>query len=654
MDYDFSGYATRNDLKCSDGRTIRGGAFRHQDGQKVPLVWQHQHNDPDNVLGFAYLEHRDDGVYAHAKFNSTAKAGTARELVEHGDVESLSIYANGLKQKGDDVIHGQIREVSLVLSGANPGALIDNVSFRHGDGYDDSEDEAVIFTGLPIQHSSSDEEAPVDKIEHADDRTVQDVFDGMTEEQKNVVYFMLGQALEGDGDAAHSDDPDDPDDSDDSDDSITHSSMEGTPMTRNVFEQDDAPVTRGGTLTHSQLMTILQDGRKLGSFKESVLAHAEDYGITNIEVLFPDAKAIDTHPEWITRKMEWVEGILTGARKIPWSKIKSLSADLTHEEARAKGIIKGNMKKEQFFSIAKRETGPKTIYKKQKLDRDDITDSTEFDVVQWLWVEMNFMLREEIARAILIGDGREVDDPDKIDEDKIRPIAHDAAFYTDVVTVPAAVSGEALIEAILRGRPNYKGTGLPTMYTTEDILTDLILLKDKMGRRLYPTQAELAAALRVSNIVTVPVLEGAMTSDGDLLAVLVNISDYTIGSTRGGEITKFDDFDIDFNQYKYLIEGRMSGALTRHKRAQVIVRSAGTSVTPTVPTFVASTGVLTIPSKTGVVYKNQDTDATLTAGAQTPIDIGVTISVVAVPSTGYYFPHNIDTDWDFVGTTDLA
>lgn len=650
MDYDFSGYATRNDLKCSDGRTIRGGAFRHQDGQKVPLVWQHQHNDPDNVLGFAYLEHRDDGVYAHAKFNSTAKAGTARELVEHGDVESLSIYANGLKQKGDDVIHGQIREVSLVLSGANPGALIDNVSFRHGDGYDDSEDEAVIFTGLPIQHSSSGEELPVDKMEHADDLTVQDVFDSMTEEQKNVVYFMLGQALEGegDGDAAHSDD------SDDSDETITHSSMEGTHMTRNVFEQDDATVTRGGTLTHSQLTTILQDGHKLGSFKEAVLAHAEDYGITNIEMLFPDAKAIDTHPEWITRKMEWVEGILNGARKIPWSKIKSLSADLTHDEARAKGYVKGTMKKEQFFSIAKRETGPKTIYKKQKLERDDIIDMTEYDVVQWLWVEMNFMLREEIARAILVGDGREVDDPDKIDEDKIRPIAHDHEFYTDVVTVPAAVSGEALIEAILRGRPNYKGIGLPTMYTTEDILTDLILLKDKMGRRLYPTQTELAAALRVSNIVTVPVLEGAMTDDGDLLAILVNIRDYTVGSTRGGEITKFDSFDIDFNQQKYLIEGRMSGALTQHKRAQVIVRSAGTSVTPTVPTMVASTGVVTIPSKTGVVYKNQDTDATLTAGAQTPLDIGDTLSVVAVPSTGYYFPHNIDADWDFVGTTDLA
>ena len=647
MNYDFSGYATRNDLKCSDGRTIRGGAFRHQDGQKVPLVWQHQHNDPDNVLGFAYLEHRDDGVYAHAKFNSTAKAVTARELVEHGDVESLSIYANGLRQKGDDVIHGQIREVSLVLSGANPGAFIDNVSFRHGDGYDDNEDEAVIFTGLPIQHSSNDEEDPVDNIEHADDRTVQDVFDSMTDEQKNVVYFMLGQALEGEdeGDATHSDDSDDP---------ITHSSMEGTPMKRNVFEQDDATVTRGGTLTHSQLNTIVQDAQKLGSFKEAVLAHADDYGITNIEVLFPDAKAIDTHPEWITRKMEWVEGILNGARKIPWSKIKSLSADLTHEEARAKGYIKGTMKKEQFFSIAKRETGPKTIYKKQKLDRDDITDSTEFDVVQWLWVEMNFMLREEIARAILIGDGREVDDPDKIDEDKIRPIAHDHAFYTDVVSVPAAVSGEALIEAILRGRPKYKGIGLPTMYTTEDILTDLILLKDKMGRRLYPTQAELESALRVSNIVTVPVLEGAMTNDGDLLAVLVNMSDYTIGSTRGGEITKFDDFDIDFNQYKYLIEGRMSGALTKHKRAQVIVRSAGTSVTPTVPTFVAATGVVTIPSKTGVVYKNQDTDATLTAGGQTPLDIGETLSVVAVPSTGYYFPHNIDADWDFVGTTDLA
>ena len=641
---DFSGYATKNDLQCSDGRIIKRDSFKHQDGQKVPLVWQHQHDSPENVLGHAILENRSDGVYAYATFNSNSRALETKELVKHGDVEAMSIYANRLKQNGSEVVHGMIREVSLVLSGANPGALIDSVSFQHGDF--DIDDEAIIYTGLTIVHGDTEEETDIDTPDTPkdDDKTIKDVFETLNEEQKNVVLYMLGQALApSDNEAEHGDS--------DEDATINHgdiadSTPEGTSMAHNVFDQDEIS-TPSNTLTHSQLTTILQDGRKLGSFKDAVLAHAEDYGITNIEMLFPDAKAIDTHPEWITRRMEWVEGILNGARKIPWSKIKSLSADLTHEEARAKGYVKGTMKKEQFFSIAKRETGPKTVYKKQKLDRDDITDMTEFDVVQWLWVEMNFMLREEIARAILVGDGREVDDPDKIDEDKIRPIAHDHEFYTDVVTVPAAVSGEALIEAILRGRPNYKGVGLPTMYTTEDIVTDLILLKDKMGRRLYPTLAELAAACRVSNIETVPVLEGAMTSDGDLLAVLVNISDYTIGSTRGGEITKFDDFDIDFNQYKYLIEGRMSGALTKHKRAQVIVRSAGTSVTPTVPTFVASTGVVTIPSKTGVAYKNQDTDATLTAGAQTAIDAGKTISVVAVPATGYYFPHNIDADWDF-------
>ena len=649
MGFDFSGWATKNDLKCTDGRTIMHGAFKSDNGRKVPLVWQHNRNDPDNILGHAVLEHRDEGTYAYCSFNNSPKAQTAKEAVFHGDITMMSIYANRLKERGKEVIHGVIREVSLVLSGANPGAMIENLVFQHGDDYETDDTEAIIHTGLTLELI---EEPKKTELAHEDggedSETVQDVFNTLNEKQKNVVYFMIGQALDNEGDSAeHSDD-------NDADDAIEHndnSGKEGTSMTRNVFDQTDGGDIKTSTLTHSQLATLLEDGRKCGSLKDSLLAHADDYGITNIEMLFPDAKAISNTPEWITRRMEWVEGVLNGTKKIPWSKIKSMSADLTHEEARAKGYIKASMKKEQFFSIAKRETGPKTIYKKQKLDKDDITDITDFDVVAWIWVEMNFMLREEIARAILIGDGREVDDPDKIDEDKIRPIAHDDAFYTDVVTVPANVGGSSLVEAVIRARESYKGSGEPTAYMTRNVLNDMLLVKDKLGRRLYRNRAELAAELEVSNIVLVPVMEGHKTDDGDMLMFLVNLSDYTVGSTRGGEITKFDDFDIDYNQYKYLIEGRMSGALTKHKSAQVIVRTAGTMVTPTVPTFVASTGVVTIPSITGVTYKNQETDVTLTAGAQAAIVAGATISIVAVPNTGYYFPHNFDADWDFTRTT---
>jgi hypothetical protein len=400
------------------------------------------------------------------------------------------------------------------------------------------------------------------------------------------------------------------------------------------------------------MSTIINDAVKLGSFKESMLAHAGEYGITNIEVLFPDAQAIDSKPEWITRKMAWVEGVLNGTRKLPFSRIKSVSADLTFETARAKGYIKGDLKKDQFFALATRETTPKTIYKKQKLDRDDIIDITDFDVVAWLWVEMRFMLREEIARAILVGDGREVDDPDKIDETKIRPIAFDDTFYTDVVSVPANVDSIELVEAVLRARDAYKGTA-PSAYMTNAIMVDMLLSKDSLRRRYYNTKADLAAALGVQEIVEVPVMEGVMRDGAEVLMIIANLSDYAVGSTRGGEITTFDDFDIDYNQYKYLIEGRMSGALTQHKRAQVITRGAGTLATPTVPTFVSGTGVITIPTVTGVTYKVQGTGplgaagTTLSAGAQTALTSGQSQSIMAVPNTGYYFPHNFDADWVF-------
>lgn len=654
MDPDFSGYATRAGLKCTDGRTITPEAFQHMDGKQIPLVWQHRHDEPANVLGHAVLEHRADGMYAYGYFNETTAGQNTKALVEHGDVDSMSIYANQLVEKAKKVQHGNLIEVSLVLAGANPGAKIDYVRVAHGDGPDYEietlEDEAIIYNTAGT-------------IEHAAAKTYQDVYNSLDDDQKELVNFMVAEALSK-GSAKHSateapkvvdgevEKVEGQKTPETENKELTHSEENNT-MTRNVFENngkksgsDGEHVAPGGTLTHDQMQTIFDDAKKMGSFKEAFLAHAGEYGITNIEVLFPDAQAIDARPEWITRKMEWVEGVLNGTRKLPFSRIKSLSADLTHDEARAKGYIKATMKKEQFFEIATRETTPKTVYKKQKLDRDDIIDITDFDVVSWLWVEMRFMLREEIARAILVGDGREVDDTDKINENNIRPIAHDVEFYTDVVTVPANVGPVDLIESVLRARNKYKGTA-PNAYMTNEVMTDMLLARDKQGRRYTRTKAELAQEIGVNEIVEVPVMEGVQRDGGEILMVIVNLSDYAVGSTRGGEITTFDDFDIDYNQYKYLIETRLSGALMKHKTAQVIVRAGGTLATPLVPTFNESTGVVTIPTVTGVTYKNADTDVTLAPGAQPALAAGDSIEVVAVPDTGYYFPHNFDADWIF-------
>jgi HK97 family phage prohead protease len=661
VDHDFGGYATSFGLKCSDGRTITPEAFKHMDKQQIPLVWQHQHNSPENVLGHAVLEHRDKGMYAYCFLNETDAAKSTRVLVKHKDVNSLSIFATGLVEKNNKVLHGELGEVSVVLKGANKGAKIDYVRVAHGEGADlvieTLDDEAIIHSGMEIE------------LEHAQGgaETYQDVFNTLNEKQKALFEVMLAQAL---GEAKQSDDGEGDKPADDNDNkeddtegsNLQHGDKEGTLVTRNVFEQNkqgttgvtpgDDGVQRGGHLTHDQLQTLVDDAKKMGSFKESFLAHAEDYGITNIDVLFPDAQAIDNTPQWITRRLEWVEGVLNATQKLPFSRIKSLSADLTHEEARAKGYIKGTMKKDQFFTLAHRETTPKTIYKKQKLDRDDIIDITDFDVVAWLWVEMRFMLREEVARAILVSDGREVDDEDKITETNIRPIAFDDEFYTDVVTVPANVGSLDLVEAVLRNRYTYKGTG-PTAYMTNAVMTDMLLAKDSLNRRLFRTKAELAAELMVQDIVEVPVMEGVERDGGEILMIIVNLSDYAVGSTRGGEITPFDDFDIDYNQYKYLIETRMSGALTKHKRAQVFIRGTGTEATPTVPTFVPATGVITIPTVTGVTYKTQAAgplgaaNTTLASGAQTALTAGQSQSIVAVPNTGYYFPHNFDADWVF-------
>lgn len=643
--FDFSGFATRVDLKCGDGRTIRKDAFKDNDGQTVPLVWQHLHNDPSNVLGHALLENREDGVYAFCTFNESEAGKNSKLLVEHGDITALSIHANQLVQKGKDVLHGIIREVSLVLAGANPGALIDNLSIEHGDGsYENDATEAIIYTGELVSLVK-------DEVEHADPaaaggKTMQEVFDTLNEDQKDVVYAMLAHALEEgipDPSLSQSDDTEDEEeDTEDENEKLEHSEEGGKTMKKNVFDKTGDAAEKN-TLTHAQLLEVMAEAQKCGSFKEALTHAAVTYGIENIDYLFPDARNVTTAPEFIARRMEWVNRVISGAKHSPFSRIKSMSADLTLDTARARGYnIKGTMKKEEFFALAKRTTIPTTIYKKQKLDRDDIIDITDLDVVAWLKGEMRVMLDEEIARAVLIGDGREIDDPDKINEEHIRPVAFDDAFYAPVVTVATNIAADGIIEAIVRARTQYKGSGTPTLYTTDSLIIDLLLIKDKMGRRLYSTETELAAALRVSAIVPVEVMEALPT----LLGVIVNMTDYTMGADKGGNISMFDDFDIDYNQYKYLIETRMSGCLTKAGSALVIKRSAGTLVAPTVPTFVAATGVVTIPTKAGVEYLQDD--VAVSAGAQAAVASGATTEVVAVPATGYYFAHNTDADWTFV------
>lgn len=645
MEPDFSGYATKAGLKCTDGRTITPDAFKHQDKMTVPLVWQHGHNNVTNILGHAILEHREDGVYAHGYFNQTSQGQSAKVLVQHNDIKALSIYANQLVEKSKVVLHGAIKEVSLVLSGANPGAVIDFVAIQHDGGdIETLDDEAVIYTGLELQHSEITEEIDEEELAHAD-QTLQDLYDSLTADQKNLVHYMVGAALESATSASHAD-------GDDPEGDLTH--QEGNEdMSRNVFEQANTTGTvERATLTHDQLTTILDDAKKPGmTLKESFLAHAGDFGINNIELLFPDARNVQNSPEWISRRMEWVSTVLGGTKHSPFSRIKTMSADITLDTARAKGYVKGTLKKNEFFGLISRTTTPKTIYKKQKLDRDDIIDITDLDVVAWLKAEMRVMLDEEIARAILIGDGREPDDPDKIDENFIRPIATDDNFYTHQVSVGAAsVTGDALVDVMILNRQYYRGAGNPTMFTTESVLASMLIAKDSQQRRLYGSVQELATALRVSSIVTVPVMEGAQTDQGDILFILVNLSDYTIGADSGGAIAMFDDFDIDYNQQKYLIETRISGALTDYKKAMVFTRTPATNatlVTPATPTFVSGTGVVTIPATAGVDYKNGTTGAILTSGAQTALTSGQTLVVDADPQAGYRFPHNFDEDWSF-------
>lgn len=541
--YDFSGWATRNNLRCSDGRTIMKDAFKHNDGQTVPLVWNHQHNDPLNVLGHALLENRDEGVYAYCKFNETESGKNAKLLVEHGDVSALSIYANRLKQQGSNVIHGDIREVSLVLAGANPGAFIDSV-ISHGE---ESDDEAIIYTGEDISLFHADEKSE-------DEETIADVFNTLTEKQKTVVYAMIAQALE---EKEESEDYNDNDDSKGGNKTMKH----------NVFDNEDA---KKDVLSHSDMEAIFADAKRYGSLKDSVLAH----GIEQIDYLFPDAKNVTNTPQFIQRDMGWVQKVMNSVHRTPFSRIKSVLADITEDDARAKGYIKGKQKKDEVFTLLKRTTTPTTIYKKQKLDRDDVVDITDFDVVAWLKSEMRMMLDEEIARAILVGDGRLSSSDDKINEQNIRPIWKDDDLYT--IKAPVEVASNAtsdqkakeFIRTVIKARKNYKGSGEPTLYTTEDVLTDCLLMEDTTGRVIYDSVDKLATALRVKEIVTVPVMEGLSRTDSEgntlnLMGLIVNLADYNVGADKGGAVNMFDDFDIDYNAQKYLIETRCSGALIK-------------------------------------------------------------------------------------------
>lgn len=709
-DADFSGWATKTGIECSDGRTIGSTAFAHQDSKKVPLVWGHKHDGPTLVLGHAYLEQRDEGVYCHGYFNDSEKGRETKHLVEHGDVDSLSIWANNLKEvtKGrvKEVIHGVIREVSVVLSGANEGAKIERTSLAHSYDDDDELEDAIIYAYADVAELKHSEPRPGEhesemELEHADSDsdTINpvEVYESLSEDQKLAVNFLTGAAVEQaltDAGVAHSgmeelaesdpvevspdpaDNPegtepdspedapseDDPTDGDEPEDDPTNDNpegnlahQEGSDTMGNVFDRTQTATKQRERkhLSHDQFDTIMTEvqekGRKLS---EVFLAHAEEYGFgDDIDLLFPDAKSVTSQPELIARRTEWVAGVIDGATHRPFARIKSTAADITADEARARGYVKGNRKKDEVVRLLKRVTTPTTIYKKQKLDRDDIVDITDLDVVAWLKWEMRFMLEEELARAILISDGREVDDEDKINEDHVRPIAYDDDMYAHKVTLPSNSTPEMMIEAIIRARKNYKGTGRPAFYTTDDIITDLLMIKNKIGNYVYEDEEVLAKKLRVTRLIPVEVME----QTPDLLGIMVNISDYTIGADRGGQLSMFDDFDIDFNQFKYLIETRVSGALTKPKSAVVVRRTVGTQVTATAPVFTPATNKLTIPDIEGVEYYDVtdiENETQLISGET--YYVNDTVDIEARPASGYSFAHNVDADWTYAKNEDGA
>lgn len=593
--WDFAGWATKNDLKCSDGRIIRRDAFKVNDKQKVPLVWNHKHDSPEDVLGHAILENRDEGVYAYCYFNGTRNAQNAKEQVIHGDVTSLSIWANKLKQEGPDVVHGIIREVSLVIASANPGAFIESV-LSHGDPMEDYDDECILYCGTDLFLSHADDAGEKDKKDEPPKedpkdeskdggKTVKEVYDGFTEEQKKVVGIIVSEVKK---------------DADKKDDESSDEKKEDDDVKHNVFENEK----RVNILSHSDVERVFKDAKDMGSLKKAVeyhleeggvLAHAldttgmtkatgkQDYGINDASMLFPDYRSLNTPPEFISREMGWVQKVMNGVHHTPFSKIKSMYANITEDEARARGYIKGKQKKTEFFTTLKRTTASTTIYKFQKMDRDDVVDITDFDVVAWIKAEMRMMLEEEIARAILIGDGRQADDESHIPEDHIRPIATDVPLFNTKVTVDVAATAtraeiaSETIDSVIRARKNYKGSGNPTLFTTEDYLTEMLLLKDGIGHRLYKTEAELATALRVKEIVTVEVMEGYKVAHESkelpLIGIIVNMADYNVGADKGGEVNMFDDFDLNFNKLEYLIETRISGALVKPFSALTILEN---------------------------------------------------------------------------------
>ena len=651
--FDFSGWATRANLKCSDGRTIMKDAFKHNDGQTVPLIWNHRHGDPNEVLGHALLENREEGVYAYCKFNDTKNGKTAKLLVQHGDVDRLSIYANQLKQQGPYVMHGNIRELSLVLAGANPGAFIENVVMAHGEDTYELEDEARIFTDeyITLYHSDEEDEEEYKEdvntekgeeevednnkkesevIEHADtkeestnkadeakddsEETVADVFNKFSEKQKKAVYAMIGMALEKEkgsdsADVKHSDDSKDSED--DSEETVAdvfnkfsekqkkvvylmigqavedakkedvESKGGNNTMKHNLFDQQEE-VMDENVLSHSEMVAIIDEARtSKSSLKDVCIAH----GIEDIDIMFPDAKTLTNEPEFIKRNDDWVAKVLGGVHHTPFSRIKTIFADITAEEARAKGYQKGNLKIEEVFKLLKRVTNPTTVYKKQKLDRDDVLDIKDFNIFPWLKRELRMMLDEEMARAFLIGDGRDPVDQanDKIDEECIRPIWKMEELFTVKYPVPVKASAtgseraKAFITATVKSRKLYKGSGMPAMFMPEDLLTECLLLEDVNGRVIYETEDKLRARLRVSEIIPVPVMEGdaikRTDDDGnnfELAGLYVNLKDYNVGTDKGGEVNFFDDFDIDYNQMKYLMETRCSGTLTKPYSAVAI------------------------------------------------------------------------------------
>lgn len=566
MKYDFCGYATKNDLKCADGRIIRENAFKDCDGETVPLVWSHQHAEATNVLGHALLENRKDGVYVYGSFNESTPGKHAKVLVDHGDIKSLSIFANRLVQNGPNVTHGVIREVSLVYAGANPGAYIEARDIEHSeDMVEFYDDEAIIYSGEDFELKHEDTESEVNEeneeiIEHADDeeKTIGDIFETMTEEQKNAVYYMLGKVAEN---------AEEDEDNESEEETVKHNAFDG--------------MNDENTLAHDEMMAAIEDAKNShGSMKESFIAH----GIEQIDVLLPDAKLVSQNPEMIARPNTWVAKVWNAVKKSPFARIKSVAADVTKDDARARGYVKGNKKEEEVVELLRRVTTPQMVYKLQKMDREDVIDIVDIDIIAWLKAEMRMMLDEELSRAIIVGDGRSVDSKDKIKTDNIRPIYGDADTYTIYRTVEYSESAaredraDALIDQALLARKDYMGSGNPNMYAPTDVINDMLLARDKIGHRLYRNLSELAEVLRVNEIIEVPVMEKVTRSNGgktmEVLALIVNLTDYTIGADKGGEVSLFDDFDIDYNQYEYLIETRCSGALTKPYSAIALEREA--------------------------------------------------------------------------------